>query len=276
MKNKKAFTLVEVIVVLVIIALLAAVLIPSLIHYINKAKENTAISECRSAKIAAQTILSENYAKGNIIDETTISSYFDKIIVLAEVDGSIVFIETNDLLITKLQYLTTGNILVTFEDNKYTIDKSELSDSADGYLKASMTLANDESVQNVVGYDKKTKALRTLYLEKYNGTAPKLSSNELKLYKKTNTSKDLTTYKWVPVFSSSGEVILVGTTDDQNKSNIMGSMIFYNNTYYYFYQNKYSPIGSKYVGDKDFDMSLLYNATATPDENPQGNTWYII
>ena len=40
LKEKKGFTLVELIVVLVILAILAALLIPALIKYIDKAKEN--------------------------------------------------------------------------------------------------------------------------------------------------------------------------------------------------------------------------------------------
>jgi type IV pilus assembly protein PilA len=62
--RKKGFTLVEVIVVLVILAILAAIAIPSLTGYIDKAKEKAVISQTRSAVVAAQTIVSEEYAKG--------------------------------------------------------------------------------------------------------------------------------------------------------------------------------------------------------------------
>ena len=46
--SKKGFTLVEIIVVLVILAILAAILIPSMVGYIDKANKKTAVVEARS------------------------------------------------------------------------------------------------------------------------------------------------------------------------------------------------------------------------------------
>ena len=64
LKNKKGFTLVELIVVLVILAILAALLVPALTGYIDKANKQKIIAETRQAVMAAQTIASEQYAKG--------------------------------------------------------------------------------------------------------------------------------------------------------------------------------------------------------------------
>lgn len=62
MKKSKGFTLVEVIIVLVIIAIMAAVLIPSLVGYIDKAREKSHIAEARQVYTAAQTAVSDAYA----------------------------------------------------------------------------------------------------------------------------------------------------------------------------------------------------------------------
>lgn len=61
MKKNKGFTLVEVIVILVILAILAAVLIPSLTTYIDKAKEKQITGNARAALVATQAMASEMY-----------------------------------------------------------------------------------------------------------------------------------------------------------------------------------------------------------------------
>lgn len=65
-KNKKGFTLVELIVVIVIILILAAVLVPSLLRYVEKANQ-------ANCKADAATILSQlqaDYAAGQAPDVT--------------------------------------------------------------------------------------------------------------------------------------------------------------------------------------------------------------
>lgn len=64
-KNRKGFSLVELIVVLVIMAILVAALVPSLVGYIRQARQSNSKDECASAVQAAQTIASSAYASSD-------------------------------------------------------------------------------------------------------------------------------------------------------------------------------------------------------------------
>ena len=73
LKDRKGFTLVELIVVLVILAILAALLVPALTGYIDKAKEESIKSETRMVVMAAQTLIDEQYAKAPVDTTVTVT-----------------------------------------------------------------------------------------------------------------------------------------------------------------------------------------------------------
>lgn len=90
LKDKKGFTLVELIVVLVILAILAALLVPALTGYIDKANQEKVIAECRSVVMAAQTTASEYYGlnkglKDSTNDADNVKTALAQIQTLAEV-----------------------------------------------------------------------------------------------------------------------------------------------------------------------------------------------
>lgn len=85
LKNKKGFTLIEMIVVIVIIGILAAVLIGSLTGYIRKSRVASAKMEAGNVLTAVQAYASENESKGviknpNNNDTNDISGYVSKLI----------------------------------------------------------------------------------------------------------------------------------------------------------------------------------------------------
>ena len=62
-KSRQAFTLVELIVVLVILAVIAGMIVPALIGYIQKSRLAKAYYEADEYRVAIQAVVSEYYGK---------------------------------------------------------------------------------------------------------------------------------------------------------------------------------------------------------------------
>ncbi len=128
LKEKKGFTLVELIVVLVILAILAALLVPALTGYIDRANNEKVISETRMAVMAAQTIASEEYAAKSdktLNASTSVTSngssvaYSAAIKSLGEVSGTITDVTVTDGKVTSLTY--SGTKTCIYSDGSYSV-----------------------------------------------------------------------------------------------------------------------------------------------------------
>lgn len=90
--GNQGFTLVELIVVMVILTLLAAILVPSLLGWIDEAKGKQYILSARSIYMSAQAIESEKYAAwdGTVANANHNLSESDKarIAKMADVEGA--------------------------------------------------------------------------------------------------------------------------------------------------------------------------------------------
>ena len=129
LKDKKGFTLVELIVVLVILAILAALLVPALTGYIDKANDEKVTATTRQIVMAAQTEVSEAYGKAeggklagsgkavNISDPTVVDTVVPtNIATLAEVvtsstsDGATTYSFKNGIKSATVQWDANGHV----------------------------------------------------------------------------------------------------------------------------------------------------------------------
>lgn len=124
LKDRKGFTLVELIVVLVILAILAALLIPALTGYIDKANKEKVVSECRMVVMAAQTEASELYGKmdgGKLAfdDATNTAAKYDAAVEdLSETKGKFEIVLYDDGTVHTVKYWNSG-WTITYTDGTY-------------------------------------------------------------------------------------------------------------------------------------------------------------
>lgn len=98
-KNRKGFSLVELIVCLVIMAILAAALVPTLIGYIKQTRQSNAKNEAAACVSAAQTMASSAYASGD-------GKYYDQssdaagtaiqILTASDLDAAVTYTDADD------------------------------------------------------------------------------------------------------------------------------------------------------------------------------------
>ncbi len=110
LRKNKGYTLTELIIVIAVIALFAAMIAPSIIKKIDKSKETRAVHACRTIYDAAVTVVATEYP-----DVSTDDSHWERILELAGAD-------TNDKInIVKIKQDVVGNItlLTIYERGKY-------------------------------------------------------------------------------------------------------------------------------------------------------------
>lgn len=77
-QSNNGFTLVELIVVMVILSILAAILVPAFMGYIDQAKKSQCDLEKHSAQMAVQSLYAQAYARSKTIDDVkSLDQYLD-------------------------------------------------------------------------------------------------------------------------------------------------------------------------------------------------------
>lgn len=128
-KKEKGFTLVEIIVVLVILAIIAAFTIPAMLGFVSDAQSKAEIAEARLAYVAAQSVATEMMATGSTETAT-------KAAIEASTTGRMKTMLENDApgTITGVVVSSNGNVtdlvysgdkgIYTFDNGKITITVS--------------------------------------------------------------------------------------------------------------------------------------------------------
>ena len=144
--NKKGFTIVELVIVIAVIAILAAVLIPTFSNVVEKANQSAALQNCRNELVEVKAALAIN---GEDIEDETVF-----------VDGNYKFVYKNGELSLKNDAVTTNAISLKNVKVVYAaITKVEVSGDkkvkitpADGYTLSNVYDDNGVSVKSGTDY----------------------------------------------------------------------------------------------------------------------------
>ncbi|MBQ6752321.1 MAG: prepilin-type N-terminal cleavage/methylation domain-containing protein [Clostridia bacterium] len=126
-KNKKGFTLIEIVIVIVIIAILAAILVPQITKWIDKSRIATLKSEADTIRLSVVSAVDHEYA--DTVNDATITSadvsaeFWSELSKMANRDLStdnLSFTITKGA-ITNLEY-TKGNHTATYDGTDWTYE----------------------------------------------------------------------------------------------------------------------------------------------------------
>lgn len=278
-QRQVGFTLVEVIVVLVVLAILIAFLIPALTAWIDRAREKSVVAECREVVLSAQGTATEAYAKASPLgsDAMMRSPYLPQIYTLSEVKGTISAIAIDPRAqVLRVEYTSKSGILVVYDSAQNPAYQFVASNS--GFASAvtsSSTRLLDQLRANpgwgtgaLSGRDKQTQALQDALLAQFSGTYPALTDE----YRKMLTDKGLSSdaaekLNWRPILSATGELLLAGSSSETAKRNPLSVLIYYNGSFYYHTGWAGNGVTESSVSDQTFNLADLKSTPSNPPKS---------
>lgn len=258
------FTLVELIVVLVILGILAAIMVPALLGWIDKAREKKYLLEARNVVLATQTVATGEYAAGKFTGNATlfINDHKEEIFRIADiaVGGSndireMEFQKDGDdnwvAIVKRLVYRTADNMIIVYDVAGNPVYQIGEEIGAPAYDSNWPEIITDYIKNNNLSY-KGTSTMRKAVKEAHGGKFPELTAGEKKLVN-THSSAiqnmgniDQLTWKPVEVSGAKNNFVLIAN-DSDSESNINAYVVYYNGNYYACL-NK---VGNKYKFDNN-------------------------
>lgn len=283
-KNRNGgFTLVELIVVLVILGILAAIMVPALLGWIDKAREKKYLLEARNIVLATQTVATEEYAAGKFTGNATlfINEHEEDIFDIADItqggSNAIREMEFQEkdgkriAIVKRLVYRTVDNMIVVYDvagSPTYQIGEEIGAPAYDSsWPQIIEKYFKDNNITN-----KGTSSMRKAVLEANNGAFPELTASEKKMLNsdsgdiKNLGNIDKLTWKPVEVNSVKNNFIMIANDSDDEK-NINAYMVYYNGSYYACLNR----VGTSYK----FDYNSISNGISASElEEAQSLTYY--
>ena len=288
MKNKKGFTLIELIVVIAILGILLLFLVPQVVGYIQSAKETKAKQECSQLVKIANIELVDLYASNSLdFSDDTInllnkSDYMTEVYANSNVaDDSIVTLTANGNtgVVIYAEYISSDDIHVYYNGMIYSLEPLVMSE----YARILDILTSNDDINSLTGYNR-TKALQKAVLGE-DGEYVDLTEAEVEYLKNLVDNNDLsihsgeeTTYddlQWVPVSTPDGsDVIMVAThgmTNGKTGAVKEGRFIYYQGKYFYkaHFKDGVELGGSTWVSDDGSIVVELDNAASGEDISEQ-------
>lgn len=233
-KNKHGFTLIEIIVVIVILAVLMAVAVPTVLKYIDSAKEAPALTECYAYVTASQKRVIDKYAQNR--NDNIYLNDDDKIWIdnFVDVDNGViqgnVSVKNNEVI--RLLYKASNGLYVLFDKSKdpeYSIvSEEEINDSLYNYMNNML----DEYIQMTKELAKGQSALDRKELIGKLIDENKLQKVESKIIEEIKSQNDL---YWRPYYlgnKDNPEMILFANSDNKKNPHWDANIVYVNGRVY--------------------------------------------